>query len=311
MNQETISGIVSDLKVIPTRTGKNMVTFVLGGKSFKAFGDIAAVLQALNAKQVEITAKCGTYRGKPEYAVVSLKGTVDGRDVSVSDGRTISAPQQQNLKHNDRHRWNLQSYTNPQNREVGVWLNAFFDSLTEEEWLQWRTHRDSFWPKTDTENEKIKQIDEEIECAEEINRAEQKQHLPYNSQLASQILELWSKRNRVVAGGGSLESVQARFNPRLQIVREELKRKAAAPPAEFSAKSISAELPASIAAEVPPTAPADLPRALAPLPADDFVCVEGVTSEDLENQYKSVMAAREMEKLNQSRRQEIEGSQVP
>ena len=34
------------------------------------------------------------------------------------------------------------------------------------------------------------------------------------------------------------------------------------------------------------------------LPADDFVPVEGVTFEDLENQYKSQKLAREMEKLN-------------
>ena len=61
MSEETISGIVSDLKVIPTRTGTNMVTFVLGGKCCKAFGAIAATLQTLNDDQVEITAKGGTY----------------------------------------------------------------------------------------------------------------------------------------------------------------------------------------------------------------------------------------------------------
>jgi hypothetical protein len=38
----------------------------------------------------------------------------------------------------------------------------------------------------------------------------------------------------------------------------------------------------------------------APLPADDFVRVEGVTFEDLEDQYKSQKMAREMEKLNQT-----------
>ena len=88
MNEETISGIVSDLKVIPTRTGTNMVTFVLGGKCCKAFGDIASTLQTLNDDQVEITAKRGSYRGKPEYAVVSVKTTVDGRPVTVTDIRS-------------------------------------------------------------------------------------------------------------------------------------------------------------------------------------------------------------------------------
>ena len=57
MNQETISGIVSDLKVIPTRTGRSMVMFVLGGKCCKAFGDIAVTLQTLSGVQVEIASE--------------------------------------------------------------------------------------------------------------------------------------------------------------------------------------------------------------------------------------------------------------
>ena len=88
MNQETISGTVSDLRVIPTRTGRSMVMFVLGGKCCKAFGDVANTLETLNNVQVEITAKQGTYRGEPEYAVVNLKATVDGRSVTVTDIRS-------------------------------------------------------------------------------------------------------------------------------------------------------------------------------------------------------------------------------
>ena len=94
MNNETISGIVADLKVVPTRTGISMVTFVIGDKSCKAFGDVAATLQTLNEEQVQITAKPGTYRGKPEYAVVSVNGTVEGRKVSVSDIRKAPPPAQ-------------------------------------------------------------------------------------------------------------------------------------------------------------------------------------------------------------------------
>jgi hypothetical protein len=87
MNNETISGIVADLKVIPTQTGKSMVTFVIGDKCCKAFGDVAATLQTLNEEQVLITAKPGKYRGKPEYAVVSVKGTVDGQSHTATDIR--------------------------------------------------------------------------------------------------------------------------------------------------------------------------------------------------------------------------------
>jgi len=87
MNGETISGVVSDLKAVPTRTGTNMVTFVLDGKCCKAFGEIAASSQKLNDKQVEITAERGTYQGKPEYAVMSVTAIVDGRRVTVTDTR--------------------------------------------------------------------------------------------------------------------------------------------------------------------------------------------------------------------------------
>lgn len=90
MNQETIKGIVANLKVVPTRTGMGMVTFTLDGKCCKAFGDIAATLQTLNEEEVQIIAKRGTYQGKPEYAVESVKGTIDGSKVSVSDIRTAA-----------------------------------------------------------------------------------------------------------------------------------------------------------------------------------------------------------------------------
>ena len=49
----------------------------------------------------------------------------------------------------------------------------------------------------------------------------------------------------------------------------------------------------------PLTGQSQLTPACPGLPTDDFVQVQGMTSEDLENQYKSLLAAREMEKLNQ------------
>ena len=91
MNQqqiETISGVVADLKVIPTRFGRKMVTFTLDGKQFKAFNEEASTVQTLNGERIKIEAKRGSYRGKPEYAVVSVKATVDGRPVTVTDIRS-------------------------------------------------------------------------------------------------------------------------------------------------------------------------------------------------------------------------------
>jgi hypothetical protein len=59
-------------------------------------------------------------------------------------------------------------------------------------------------------------------------------------------------------------------------------------------------LKTDLAAKESPTPLSYMTPAQTPLPADDFVPVEGVTFEDLENEYKSQKAAREMEKLNQS-----------
>src|SRR5271169_3489185 len=51
MNQETISGIVSELKVIPTRTRRSMVTFKLSGKKCKSFGNVAEACAMLDGKE--------------------------------------------------------------------------------------------------------------------------------------------------------------------------------------------------------------------------------------------------------------------
>ena len=91
MNQqqiETISGVVANLKLISTLYGRNMVTFTLDGKQFKAFDEEASTVQTLNGERIKVEAKRGSYRGKPEYAVVSVKATVDGRPVTVTDIRS-------------------------------------------------------------------------------------------------------------------------------------------------------------------------------------------------------------------------------
>jgi len=58
-------------------------------------------------------------------------------------------------------------------------------------------------------------------------------------------------------------------------------------------------LKTDLAAKKSPISRLYMSPARASLPVDDFVHVEGVTFEDLENQYKSQKAAREMKKLNQ------------
>lgn len=91
MNHETISGIVTDLKVIPTRTGRSMVTFTVSGKKCKSFGDVADACAPLEGKEAKIHAKEGSFRGEKEFAVISVEATVNGQEVSAKDIRQVPA----------------------------------------------------------------------------------------------------------------------------------------------------------------------------------------------------------------------------
>jgi hypothetical protein len=272
MNNETemITGIVSDLKVIPTRTGTNMVTFVLGGKCCKAFGDMAATLQMSNGEQVEITARRGTYLGKPEYAVVNVKATIHGQSVTVTDARSnASAHNPLGLKYPGRHNGD------PKDR-IQQWIMRFIDRLTDAEWQSWSSRRDRGWPRYPNETSGT-------QCffGNAYNRDER--------ELAK-----------------VLPAIKDRFESRLNEVRAHLSQGSASvrtatqtPEPETSAKAITAESSRSRTAEDSSTVLSSLPPARALRPADDFAPVKSVTFEDLENQYKAQKLAREMEKLNQ------------
>jgi hypothetical protein len=275
MNKETevITGIVSDLKVINTRTGTNMVTFVLSGKCCKAFGDMAATLQASNDEQVEITARRGTYLGKPEYAVVNVKATIDGQSVTVTDARSnASAHNPLGLKNPGRHPGD------PKDR-IQQWILRFVDRLTDAEWKSWSTRWDRGWPGYPNESREARGASARFAGG------------TYNDD------------ERELAA--VLPAIKDRFESRLNEVRAHLSQENASAPTatqtpvpETSAKATSGEPPASRTAQDSPTVPSHLPPARASLPADDFAPVKRVTFEDLENQYKSQKMAREMEKLD-------------
>jgi hypothetical protein len=229
---QTFRGTVENVKNVNTRSGRKMITFEMAGYPFKAFGEQADAIEQVEGQHVEITAKHNTFHGKDEYAVVTIAGEIEGQRVKASDTRRsvlasssqsqVPAPQQ-NLKHGDRDHCRLSSYGRDlKAREVGAWLNEFIDSLTENEWRQWKTHWDNRWPHTNVENDKIAEIDEKIKVAEEKN------HGPYNVESMDKLLNLWNERNNVVVHGGGLESVKARFNARLDLVGEDLRRKVTA-----------------------------------------------------------------------------------
>jgi hypothetical protein len=255
MNEETISGIVADLKVIPTRSGRNMVTFVIGDQCCKAFGDVAAALQTLTEEQVQITAKRGSYRGKPEYAVVGVKGTVDGRPVTVSDTRS-NAPV------------GAASGTCP---HCGAQMASrdLYPELTAEGFEQ--ILRDEFGGSVTPEvPESTKKPASETRTLSEEER--QKVH---EMRTAS-----WVKSFSDIFLYPDSDLEKKSTSPRLAAWTREAARRVLET------------------------------RKARRIPADDLDHVEGVTFEDMENQYKAQKAARELEKLNQARSQGIEGRQV-
>jgi hypothetical protein len=256
MNEETISGIVADLKVIPTRTGTSMVTFVIGAKCCKAFGDIAAALQTLNEEQVQITAKRGTYRRKPEYTVVSVKGTVDGRPVTVTDTRS-NAPVR------------AASGTCPL---CGAQMASrdFYPGLTAEGFPE--KLRDQFGGSV------IPEVPEPTKkpVPETRTLSEEERQKVHETMTAS-----WVK---------SFSDIFLHPDSDLE---------------KISTSSRVAAWTREAARRVLET------RKARRVPAHDSDHVEGVTSEDLENQYNAQKAVRELEKLNQAGSQGIEGGQAP
>ena len=206
---QTFRGAIQNVKNVETRSGRKMITFEMTGYFFKAFGEQADAIEQVEGQHVEITAKHNTFHGKDEYAVVSIAGEIDGQRIKASDTREsalasssktqVPAPQQ-NLKHGDRYHWRLSSYgSNLKAREVGAWLNSFFDSLTDEEWCQWQMpkfKRFGTFPATDEE-------------------AETQRTWRDTSQSPPRLPQ-------------DLESVKARFNARLDLVREDLKHKTTA-----------------------------------------------------------------------------------
>jgi hypothetical protein len=206
---QTFRGTVENVKNVNTRSGRKMITFGLGGYPFKAFGEQAEAVEQLEGEHIEIIANHNTFHGKDEYAVVTIAGEIDGQRVKASDTRrsTLASSSQsqvpdpqQNLKHGDRTHWHLPSYgNNVKARKVGAWLNEFFDSLTEEEWRQWQMpkyKRSGTFPITE----------EEVETQ-----------------------RTWRDTSTPPPRSAQgLESVKTRFNARLDLVREDLRRKATA-----------------------------------------------------------------------------------
>jgi hypothetical protein len=227
---QTFRGKIENVESKNTCSGLAMVVFKVNGYAFKAFGYQAQTVRQFDGQHAKITAKHNTYMGKDEYAVVTISGEIDGHPVAASDAsRSVPASSvpQQRLKHSDRHQWHLPSYgSNVKAREVGVWLNQFFDNLTEAEWRQWKEYPNSIWPIHDTDRQAEREHREKFprQFKEDFERR-------YGRQFPGTDEDILCS----YSGGGmpqDLDSVKERFCTRLDEVHEDLRRKSAVPTEE-------------------------------------------------------------------------------
>jgi hypothetical protein len=145
-NAQTFRGKIENVHSKNTRSGLAMVVFTVNGYAFKAFGVQAEAVQQLDGQNAEIMAKHNTFKGKDEYAVVTIAGEVWGKQVTASD-TSRSAPgshfNQLALNHPGRHPGDPRDL-------IQRWIMRFIDELTPEEWRVWSTDarfkRDRIWP---------------------------------------------------------------------------------------------------------------------------------------------------------------------
>jgi hypothetical protein len=156
------------------------------------------------------------------YVVVSISGEIGGRPVIVDAERRCLLPlpvPRQVLKHSGRHQWNLSAYrSDNKGMEVAIWLNKFFDDMTDAEWEEWETYSDSLSP-----------IHEEDRRAERLQK----------EQALQKYKEDWERRRGEPCSLSDvdilcnipkyemprdIESIKARFEKRLGEIREHLNR---------------------------------------------------------------------------------------
>jgi hypothetical protein len=86
---DNLSGAVSNIRTVPTQSGRLMVTFMLGSTRCKAFGELASAIRNTLEKKIEVSARKGSFQGTTEYSVEALK-TIDGNLVALKDTRSVS-----------------------------------------------------------------------------------------------------------------------------------------------------------------------------------------------------------------------------
>jgi hypothetical protein len=86
---DNLSGVVSNVRLVPTQLGRLMVTFMLGSTRCKAFSELASAIQNTLGKKIEVSARKGSFQGTTEYSVEALK-TIDGNLVALKDTRSVS-----------------------------------------------------------------------------------------------------------------------------------------------------------------------------------------------------------------------------
>jgi hypothetical protein len=88
---ENLSGNISNLKTVSTRSGRPMITFKIGTILCKAFGELASAIHKAEGKHIEISGRKGCFRGVTEYTVETLK-MISGTAVNLRDDSNSLSP---------------------------------------------------------------------------------------------------------------------------------------------------------------------------------------------------------------------------
>lgn len=225
----TIRGVLMDIRSIPTQTGKPFVVCMVGEHKCKLFGDVATLILANQdqhaGQETEAYGHWDVKRGN-EFVIDGFHT----QPVQPSQA-VFRKPASDTRPASTRLHWDLKRCGSDEKaRRVGEWLNEFFDLLTDEEWRQWQMP-------------KYKRLGVFPAGEEEV-----------------EVRRAWKDTNQSPPDlPQDLESVKVRFNARLDVIREDLRRRTRA---QASMPAVSAPATAISVEPLPPEETSSMQSAL-------------------------------------------------
>jgi hypothetical protein len=210
----TIRVVFTDIRSVPTQTGTAFVVCKVGGHKCKLFGDVARLILAnqdqYHGQETKVYGRWDVKRGN-EFVIDSFHT----QHVQPSPV-VLQTPVSEARQGSTRLHWDTKRIGSDEKaRRVGEWLNDFFDSLTEEKRRQWQMP-------------KYKRLGLFPASEDEV-----------------QVRRTWKDTNQSPPDlPQDLESVKVRFNARLDLIRENLRRRTGAQASLTASRPPATAIPA-------------------------------------------------------------------